>query len=122
LGCSKPPYTSAPRGPHVAGRELVLEADHPPPPAISENVVPPEDPRCVWVDGHWNLRGRGWEWLRGGFVRPPRGCYYARPELFWVPVPSAPDHPGKLLYRVPKWYPDPNQPNPPTECESPTPC
>jgi hypothetical protein len=43
------------------------------PPPVRVEVAPPPPPYpAVWRPGFWKWDGRGYRWVRGGYVRPPR--------------------------------------------------
>ncbi len=89
-----------PSGPHPENaRQLIV--DYPPPPARVERVPPDPGETCVWVDGHWDWRGRQWEWEAGNWFVPPPGCHYASPRLAWIDTARG----GTLYFTPPGWFP-----------------
>jgi len=95
-----------PQGPRPPGAPCDFEADYPPPAAQIEVIGPsprPDDPACVWVDGHWRWEGRRWTWNVGGWVRAPRGCHYAGAVAFWMR--GSTDH-GRLCTLYPAFFSD----------------
>ena len=88
-------------GEHPAVREQI-EIREPPPPAKVEAVPPDPGERCVWLDGQWELVGRGWKWTPGGWHIPPPGCSYAPPLLVWAESGER----GQLYHTPGRWYPD----------------
>lgn len=51
----------------------------------------------MWVDGYYSYRLTGYVWVRGGWVIPPRGAYYARWRLTY-------ERDGTILFAPPGWY------------------
>lgn len=94
-----------PTGSHPEGTATeTLRVGFPPPPARVEVLPLQRREECLWRDGHWEWDGQGWRWTSGAWVLPPPNCYYARPELEWVRSGGG----SQLLYRRPRWYPDPD--------------
>ena len=73
--------------------------DPPPPAQVEELSYRYEDDRCFWVDGHYTFAGRTWTWVKGRWVMPDAGCYYAKSLLAW----SKSGEP-RLYYTPPRWY------------------
>lgn len=95
-----------PTGPHPPEATVISQrVEFPPPPAQAEVLPLRRRNDCLWRDGHWEWDGRGWRWVRGAWVLPPPGCYYARPETEWVRSGGG----SVLIYRRPRWYPDPEE-------------
>jgi hypothetical protein len=100
--CGSGGLASVPTGKHRHEPGQLVEVDYPPPPAKVEEIDPAPDPQCRWVDGYFTWVARGWEWIHGGWVRPPKGCYYA-PQILMVWLST--DRGGVLYYGRPRWYP-----------------
>lgn len=61
----------------------------PPPPPRAVGVVGyAPGPGYVWIDGHWDWRGRSWYWAPGRWALPPR------PNATWVPGRWTPQRGG----------------------------
>lgn len=108
-----------PRGAHPANAAMVDVVEYPPPPAQSEVVPPaPDNPRCVWLDGHWDWLGGRWQWIRGAWIVAPDGCFFAPPSLYWLG--------SGLSFLRPHWYPNNAEDLPPDKarsaCGKPSPC
>ena len=72
----------------VQGAYVVRYA--PPPPRYAVIGVAP-GPGFVWTEGFWDWRGRGYAWVPGRWMRPPRphavwvpGTWVERPRRGWV--------------------------------------
>jgi hypothetical protein len=89
-----------PSGPQPETARQVI-VDYPPPPARVERVPPDPGEACFWIDGHWEWRGRAWEWESGNWFVPPPGCHYASPRLAWIDTARG----GTLYFTPPGWYP-----------------
>lgn len=118
VGCSSS-LPTPPTGPHPTNAAIVDVVEYPPPPAQSELVpAAPDNPACVWLDGHWEWIGRRWQWIGGEWIVPPKGCYYAPPGMYWVG--------GELSYLRAHWYPNDVEGLPPDKarsaCRKPVPC
>gem|GEM_PF-996193 len=101
-----PRPTPGPQGPRPPSAPCDFEADFPPPPAEIEVIGSsplPDDPTCVWVDGHWRWEGRRWTWIAGSFVHAPRDCHYAGAVAFWMPGGTG--H-GRLCMLYPSFFSD----------------
>lgn len=84
--------------PETAPRARVPQ---PPPPPEVEVIPLAKHPECAWLDGHYERRGQGWHWEKGRWVRPPRGCYFARGTTLYEEGSSG----VELIHRPPGWYP-----------------
>jgi hypothetical protein len=81
--------------------EEFVEIDYPPPPAQIEerDEELAGRPDCRWLDGHYEWRGKRWQWLPGSWIVPPNGCSYAPGLASWSKPPSS-----RLYYTPPRWY------------------
>jgi hypothetical protein len=61
----------------AAQGQIVVRIGPPPPPRVVIPVSP--GPRYVWVDGYHRYDGRGYVWVPGRYVIPPRH------RVRWVP-------------------------------------
>ena len=61
-------YFSSPfyYAPYVAGPPVVTY-----PPGYGYYAVPPPQPLCVWVPGHWEYNGYAQVWVPGHWAYPP---------------------------------------------------
>lgn len=102
-----------PEPPRPVGNEFT-EVQYPPPPAQIE--IRDEQlagrPECRFVDGHYEWRGRHWQWQPGAWAIPPANCYYAPPNVAWGAPPNA-----RLYYTPPRWYRADGK-----SCQAPVPC
>jgi hypothetical protein len=82
--------------------EEFVEVEYPPPPAQIEEREPnlAGRPDCSWLDGHYEWRGRRWQWQAGKWIVAPRSCAYAPPTVSFGRPPNA-----RLYYTPPRWYP-----------------
>lgn len=117
--CCGSSLPTPPRGPHPVNAALFETVEYPPPPARVEMVPEaPDSDSCVWLDGHWEWVGRRWQWVAGEWIVPPKGCYWASPNMYWVG--------SDLSYLKPHWYPNDADELPVEEartaCAKPTPC
>jgi len=89
------------------------EVPYPPPPAQVEETTAElaGRPECRWIDGHYEFRGRKWQWARGDWVIPPAGCSYAPRVLAWGAD-------RQLYYTPPRWYRADGK----TTCQAPPSC
>jgi hypothetical protein len=110
IACGRAPEAQRP----VA--EEFVEVDYPPPPAQIEEREEKlaGRPDCTWLDGHYEWRGRRWQWVAGGFVVAPAGCSYAPGLSSWSRPPTP-----RLYYTPPRWYRASGQKEP---CPAPIPC
>ena len=93
---------------------------YPPPPAeVEELSYRSENDRCSWVDGHYALSGGAWTFVKGRWVLPPAGCYYAKAIVAWSRTAEP-----RLYYTPPRWYQDEatSLPEDRVGCEEPKPC
>src|SRR5690606_10195865 len=44
-----------------------------------EVITPAPGPQMVWIAGCWHRRHDGWQWLAGGWVKPPSD------NAYWAP-------------------------------------
>jgi len=108
-----------PTGPHRVETGKAVVVGYPAPPARVECV--PSQPReeCAWLDGTWIWGGRRWQWVPGGWVVPPAGCYYAPAYSQWVSGEA--EDPGsrdQLFFFEARWYSDAGG----GRCPVPEPC
>ena len=73
-----------------------------PPTAKIETTTTDPGAPCAWLDGRWDWVSQTWQWTPGGWVVPPKNCYFAAPEARWVPATGQ----GLLFYLPGRWYPD----------------
>jgi hypothetical protein len=108
LACARAPESVRP----VASE--FTEVGYPPPPAQIETIDErlAGRPECHSLDGHYEWRGRRWQWLSGEWMIPPADCHYAPSVLSWGPPPNA-----RLYYTPPRWYRADGK----TQCPAPTP-
>ncbi len=66
-----------PHGPHRPEQKAV-RVDEPTPPARVERVPLRQNSQCRWLDGYWERSRRNWQWVKGRWVLPPKGCYLRR--------------------------------------------
>lgn len=85
------------------------------PPAQIEEIDPAlaGRPECRYVDGHYEWRGRRWQWVKGDWYVPPKNCRYTAGGLSYGRPPNA-----RLYYTPPRWYPASGN----TPCEPAIPC
>ena len=109
VACSRRPEAARP----VA--EEFVEVDYPPPPAQIEERDEglAGRPECRWLDGHYEWRGKRWQWLPGSWVVAPSGCHYAPSLTRWSRPPGP-----RLYYTPPRWY----RTDGITACPPPTQC
>ncbi len=91
-----------PRGPHRERGGSSVAVPYPPPPAKVEVLPLQRNDECRWRGGYYAWRETGWLWIRGEWVFPPEGCYYAPPDTKWEKRSGRP----VLIHRTPEWYPE----------------
>jgi len=92
-----------------------VEVDYPPPPAQIEEreETLAGRPECRWLNGHYQWRGRRWQWVEGTWIVPPAGCSYALALSSYSRPPAA-----RLYYTPPRWYRADGK----APCPAPIPC
>jgi hypothetical protein len=111
-GC-RPHTRVVPEGPHPKGAPT-FRVETPPPDARVEIVPLARRRGCAWLDGHYERRGRVWQWQKGLWVRPPPGCFYARSRTRYEET----DEGVQLIHRPGAWYPSKSE----KACEVVLPC
>ena len=83
-----------------------VEVDAEPPPLRAAVEVRPPKPSgtAVWVDGHWDWRGR-WIWVDGHWDSP-------RPGYVWTAPVARRGPSGRIQYHPGHWRPSDSQPPP----------
>ena len=86
--------------------QAYVEVDAEPPPLRAAVEVRPPKPSgaSVWVDGHWDWRGR-WVWVDGHWESP-------RPGYVWTPPVARRGPSGRIQYHPGHWRPGDSQPPP----------
>jgi hypothetical protein len=68
----------------------------PPPPHREMRMMRAPSPYHVWMPGYYEWRGNRYKWVRGRWMRPPRG------RMMYVPGYWMPYH-GGYMYRNGYW-------------------
>lgn len=109
-GCGRPPPPARP----VADQFVEVSFPHPPAEVEERAEELANRPECTFMDGHYEWRGKRWQWEPGSWVVAPKGCAYAHSILMWSKPPNA-----RLYYTPPRWYPTSEAT---TRCDAPTQC
>ncbi len=89
-------------GPHrPADEPPPIRVRRPPPPAEVETLPLRRNPACYYQDGHHEPAGDGWKWVKGRWLLPPRGCYFAPPTTAYEDLEVG----TALVFRPGVWHP-----------------
>lgn len=106
-GCGSSLMPTVATRPHPDNEQFVIVSRMPDIVQVQTVSKRPDD-SALWIDGFWNWSGRHWVWRNGGWVHPPKGAYYAAPQLVRIPATSTQktkDDVGvMLLYRPGHWH------------------
>jgi len=73
------PVVVAPAPAPIVVEQPAVIVVHRPPPVVPVEIRPrPPGREFIWVPGYYRARGEAWEWVPGGYQRPPR------PGAVWV--------------------------------------
>ena len=89
-----------PSGPHPTNGPAPLIVREPPPPTKVEILPLRRNPDCYWRGGHWTPRAGGWKWVKGAWVRPPKGCTFAPAVTHFEALEGS----TVLVHRAELWY------------------
>lgn len=107
LGCGSSMTPTVPTGPHTDREQFVIVSRMPDIVQVQTLPQRPDD-SALWIDGYWHWSGRHWVWRDGGWAYPPKGAYYAAPQLVRIPATgtrkSKDDVGVMLLYRPGHWH------------------
>lgn len=88
-------------GPHRPSEEPPpVRVGRPPPPAEVETLPLRRNPDCYYQDGYYEPDGSTWKWVKGSWILPPRGCYFAPPSTAYEDL----DIGTTLVFRPGVWH------------------